>query len=128
MKRLGTGHPTPPPHDRPLGEKGRVELRRRARLPETWPHHHHGTRRSLLQRLPYEVVYKIYADVVLIIAVFRLLTQWMRLLSLRGSTLRRAVVCVGPSCATPSPALRGAVHPADGRSMFRRASGNLSGP
>lgn len=39
------------------------------RVPETWPHHHHGTHRLLLGRFPYEVVYKIYADVVLIIAV-----------------------------------------------------------
>jgi toxin ParE1/3/4 len=31
--------------------------------------HHHGTHRFLLQRFPYEIVYKIYPDVVLIIAV-----------------------------------------------------------
>lgn len=39
------------------------------RAPETWPEHHHGTHRMLLRRFPYEVVYKIYSDVVLIIAV-----------------------------------------------------------
>jgi hypothetical protein len=38
------------------------------RVPETSPHHHHGTDRLLLQRFPYEVVYEIYSDVLLIIA------------------------------------------------------------
>ena len=39
------------------------------RAPETWPRHHHGTHRFLLRRFPYEVVYKIYTELVLIIAV-----------------------------------------------------------
>jgi toxin ParE1/3/4 len=43
-----------------------TEIERRL---ETWPHHHHGTRRILLRRFPYEVVYKIYSEVVLLVAV-----------------------------------------------------------
>jgi len=39
------------------------------RTPETWPAHLHGTRRFLLGRFPYEVVYKIYPEVVLIVAI-----------------------------------------------------------
>ena len=39
------------------------------RAPETWPMHLHGTRRLLLRRFPYEVVYKMYPEVVLIVAV-----------------------------------------------------------
>jgi toxin ParE1/3/4 len=46
---------------------GAFELIERA--PETWPSHHHDTHRVLLRRFPYEVIYKIYPDVVLIIAV-----------------------------------------------------------
>jgi len=39
------------------------------RTPETWPAHVHGTHRFLLRRFPYEVVYKTYSEVVLIVAV-----------------------------------------------------------
>jgi plasmid stabilization system protein ParE len=39
------------------------------RAPETWPSHHYGTHRFLLRRFPYELVYKIYPDVVVIVAV-----------------------------------------------------------
>ena len=39
------------------------------RTPEAWPVHLHGTRRFLLRRFPYEVVYKVYPEVALIVAV-----------------------------------------------------------
>lgn len=38
-------------------------------LPETWPAHHHGTRRVLLNRFPYEVVYRVYPERLLVVAV-----------------------------------------------------------
>ncbi|MBN1607673.1 MAG: type II toxin-antitoxin system RelE/ParE family toxin [Polyangiaceae bacterium] len=37
--------------------------------PETWPRHHHGTRRVLLHRFPYEVVYRIFSEVILVVAI-----------------------------------------------------------
>ena len=39
------------------------------RAPETWATYHHGTHRFLLQRFPYEVVYKVYPEVVLVVAI-----------------------------------------------------------
>ena len=59
--------------DERVAEAFEVELSRAfdriERVPETWPEHHHGTRRVLLRRFPYEVIYKIYSEVVLIVAV-----------------------------------------------------------
>jgi len=37
--------------------------------PETWPRHDHGTRRFLLRRYPYSVIYSIEASRILVIAV-----------------------------------------------------------
>jgi toxin ParE1/3/4 len=37
--------------------------------PDIWPVHHHDTRRVLLERFPYEIVYRILADAFLIVAV-----------------------------------------------------------
>ena len=39
------------------------------RLPEAWPPFDHGTRRYLLQRFPFSVVYRVEARRVLIVAV-----------------------------------------------------------
>jgi len=39
------------------------------RLPEAWPPFDHGTRRHLLQRFPFSVVYRVEARRVLIVAV-----------------------------------------------------------
>jgi toxin ParE1/3/4 len=39
------------------------------RLPEAWPPHDHGTRRYLLQRFPFSVVYRVEARRILIVAV-----------------------------------------------------------
>ena len=39
------------------------------RSPETWPAHHHETRRFLLSRFAYEIVYRVYPEVILIVAV-----------------------------------------------------------
>jgi plasmid stabilization system protein ParE len=59
--------------DERVAEAFEVELSwafdRIERVPETWPEHHHGTRRALLRRFPYDVIYKIYSEVVLIVAV-----------------------------------------------------------
>jgi plasmid stabilization system protein ParE len=40
-----------------------------ARLPEAWPPFVHGTRRYLLQRFPFNVVYRIEGRRILIVAV-----------------------------------------------------------
>jgi plasmid stabilization system protein ParE len=40
-----------------------------ARLPEAWPPFVHGTRRYLLQRFPFSVVYRIEDQRILIVAV-----------------------------------------------------------
>lgn len=40
-----------------------------ARLPEAWPRFDHGTRRFLLRRYPFSVVYRVESHRVLIIAV-----------------------------------------------------------
>jgi plasmid stabilization system protein ParE len=37
--------------------------------PERWPAHMHGTRRRLLRRFPYLVIYRVHDDVVQVIAV-----------------------------------------------------------
>jgi plasmid stabilization system protein ParE len=37
--------------------------------PEAWPTYHHGTRRYLLRRYPYSVVYRIESARILIVAV-----------------------------------------------------------
>jgi toxin ParE1/3/4 len=37
--------------------------------PESWTRHHHGTRRLLLRRFPYEVVYRIFPHVLLVVAI-----------------------------------------------------------
>lgn len=37
--------------------------------PDTWPAHHHGTHRVLLQRFPYEVVYRLFAETILVVAI-----------------------------------------------------------
>ena len=39
------------------------------RLPEAWPPYDHGTRRYLLQRFPFSVVYRVEARRVVIVAV-----------------------------------------------------------
>ena len=39
------------------------------RLPEAWPPFDHGTRRYLLQRFPFSVVYRVEARRILIVAV-----------------------------------------------------------
>jgi plasmid stabilization system protein ParE len=39
------------------------------RLPEAWPAFHHGTRRYLLRRFPFSVVYRVEARRILIVAV-----------------------------------------------------------
>jgi len=40
-----------------------------ARLPEAWPRFDYGTRRSLLRRYPFSIIYRVEADRVLIVAV-----------------------------------------------------------
>lgn len=40
-----------------------------ARTPETWPLYLHGTRRYLLRRFPFSVVYRARVDLVQIVAV-----------------------------------------------------------
>ena len=40
-----------------------------ARLPEAWPPYEHGTRRYLLRRFPFSVVYRVEERRVLIVAV-----------------------------------------------------------
>lgn len=40
-----------------------------ARLPEAWPRFDHGTRRYLLRRFPFSVVYLVDVDRILIVAV-----------------------------------------------------------
>ena len=40
-----------------------------ARLPEAWPPYEHGTRRYLLRRFPFSVVYRVEESRVLIVAV-----------------------------------------------------------
>lgn len=37
--------------------------------PTRWAEHHHGTRRVLLDRFPYEVVYRVFAESILVVAV-----------------------------------------------------------
>jgi plasmid stabilization system protein ParE len=37
--------------------------------PETWPRHHHGTHRVLLHRFPYEVVYRVLPELILVVAI-----------------------------------------------------------
>jgi plasmid stabilization system protein ParE len=37
--------------------------------PLSWPHYHWGTRRLLLRRFPYQVVYRIKPDHVLVVAI-----------------------------------------------------------
>ncbi len=39
------------------------------RLPEAWPSFEHGTRRYLLRRFPYSVVYRVEPDRIVIVAV-----------------------------------------------------------
>jgi toxin ParE1/3/4 len=39
------------------------------RLPEAWPRHEHSTRRYLLRRFPFSVVYRVGPDRILIVAV-----------------------------------------------------------
>lgn len=39
------------------------------RLPNAWPQHDHGTRRYLLRRYPFSVVYRVEPDRILIVAV-----------------------------------------------------------
>jgi plasmid stabilization system protein ParE len=39
------------------------------RAPSTWPTHHHGTRRFLLRRFPYSVIYRIEPAKIVIVAV-----------------------------------------------------------
>lgn len=39
------------------------------RLPEAWPSFDHGTRRYLLRRFPYSVVYRVEPDRIVIVAV-----------------------------------------------------------
>ena len=40
-----------------------------ARLPEAWPRFDYGTRRYLLRRYPFSIIYRVEADRVLIVAV-----------------------------------------------------------
>ena len=47
----------------------RVAFDRIQNNPQAWMRHHHGTRRLLLGRFPYEVVYRIFPHVVLIVAI-----------------------------------------------------------
>lgn len=47
----------------------RDALARIEEAPETWPPHHHGTQRKLLNRFPYEVVYRLSSDRILIVAI-----------------------------------------------------------
>lgn len=47
----------------------RDALDRIEEAPETWPRHHHGTQRKLLNRFPYEVVYRLLSDRILVVAI-----------------------------------------------------------
>jgi toxin ParE1/3/4 len=40
-----------------------------SRLPNAWPRHDHGTRRYLLRRFPFSVVYRIESARILIVAI-----------------------------------------------------------
>ena len=55
------------------GEKFAIELRaaleRVQATPERWPRYLHGTRRYLLHRFPYLVVYEIASEAVYIVAI-----------------------------------------------------------
>jgi plasmid stabilization system protein ParE len=39
------------------------------RLPDAWPRHDHDTRRYLLRRFPFSIVYRVEADRILVVAV-----------------------------------------------------------
>lgn len=47
----------------------RGALARIEEAPETWPSHHHGTQRKLLNRFPYEIVYRLLPDKILVVAI-----------------------------------------------------------
>ena len=37
--------------------------------PQRWPHYLHGTRRLLLRRYPFAIVYRVYPDRILVVAI-----------------------------------------------------------
>lgn len=47
----------------------RLAFERIQESPETWPSYHEGTRRTPVFRLPYEVMYRLLADRILIVAI-----------------------------------------------------------
>jgi plasmid stabilization system protein ParE len=52
-----------------FADEVRLALDRIQRSPETWTSHDHGTHRTLLRRFPYEIVYRLLPDKILVVAI-----------------------------------------------------------
>jgi plasmid stabilization system protein ParE len=52
-----------------FAEEFREALRSIAEFPDRWPSHHAGTRRCRFRRFPYGVVYRVFPERVLVVAV-----------------------------------------------------------